>query len=261
MINHILETLTQSFQAILKTNLVGIYVHGSLCLGGFNFNTSDIDLLVVVKQPPTLLEKTAIIETILKHIKDYPKKGLEMSVVLLKDVKEPTFPIPFELHYSPYHHQNALNNPLIFAKQMHGTDEDLAVHFTITKAKGITLYGPNPQSLFAPIPKSIYLASIIQDLQDGQIAIYTNPSYHILNLCRTLAYLQDDMIISKDDGGKWAMTKPLPFSETIQKALLERQNKQVTYTKQELDDFYQSYMPLILLQVNKQHDSISYKNE
>ncbi len=44
----ILETLVQEWQQILGAKLVGIYLHGSLCLGGFQAETSDIDFLPTV---------------------------------------------------------------------------------------------------------------------------------------------------------------------------------------------------------------------
>ena len=245
----ILETLVQEWQQILGAKLVGIYLHGSLCLGGFQAETSDIDLLVVIEEEMADAEKNKLMLSILNHLDDYPQKGLEMSVVLCKDIQKPSFPMPYSLHFSPMYLCEAKQDSLAYAQKMHGYDDDLAVHLTITKEKGIALYGPNPQQLFASIPKQAYLDSILQDLKDGQFKIYENPGYYILNLCRTLAYLKDDLILSKDDGGKWALTKSNQHISTIKKALLELQNNKVNYSQDELRIFYRDYMDLIL---NKQ---------
>lgn len=44
-----LKTLQSQYSAILSTNLVGMYVHGSIAMNCFNPKSSDIDVLVVVK--------------------------------------------------------------------------------------------------------------------------------------------------------------------------------------------------------------------
>jgi streptomycin 3"-adenylyltransferase len=49
-----MERLRDGFLSVLGRDLIGIYVHGSLGLGGFNPQRSDIDLLVVVRAPLTL---------------------------------------------------------------------------------------------------------------------------------------------------------------------------------------------------------------
>lgn len=56
----ILETLVQEWQQILDSKLVGIYLHGSLSLGGFQAETSDIDLLVVIEEEMVDAEKISL---------------------------------------------------------------------------------------------------------------------------------------------------------------------------------------------------------
>ena len=50
----ILAQVTSSFQKILKDNLVGIYVHGSIAFNCFHWDRSDIDFIVVTKETPSL---------------------------------------------------------------------------------------------------------------------------------------------------------------------------------------------------------------
>lgn len=77
----ITELLSQHFQKILADSLTGLYLHGSICLGDFHWETSDIDLLVVLKQPPTNQQKRQLLNWILAHWDAFPAKGLEMSLV------------------------------------------------------------------------------------------------------------------------------------------------------------------------------------
>ena len=44
-----LKTFQKSLQTILEDNLTGIYITGSLAEGIFNPTTSDVDLLVILK--------------------------------------------------------------------------------------------------------------------------------------------------------------------------------------------------------------------
>ena len=56
---HLLQAIQQTTTAILKTNLVGIYLHGSYALGSYNEQVSDLDYLIVVRRPLTLAENSS----------------------------------------------------------------------------------------------------------------------------------------------------------------------------------------------------------
>jgi len=46
------------------------------------------------------------------------------------------------------------------------------------------------------------------------------PMYTILNLCRVLYYLKEDVICSKKEGGQWACSNlPKEYIKTVEKAL------------------------------------------
>ncbi len=61
-VNTFLETLRE----ILEDNLVGIYLHGSLAMGCFNPERSDIDLLIVTRHGMTVETKRTIAELLLR---------------------------------------------------------------------------------------------------------------------------------------------------------------------------------------------------
>ena len=52
-VEKILEQLKAACTNILSANLTGIYLHGSLALGCFNWDKSDIDFIVVTRTAPT----------------------------------------------------------------------------------------------------------------------------------------------------------------------------------------------------------------
>ena len=55
-----LLSLTESAREILADALVGVYPHGSLMLGGWRPDRSDIDVLVVVDRSLTSTQKSAV---------------------------------------------------------------------------------------------------------------------------------------------------------------------------------------------------------
>ena len=48
---NLIDSFVEQSKEILKENLVGIYLHGSLAMGCFNPQKSDIDLIIVVNEP------------------------------------------------------------------------------------------------------------------------------------------------------------------------------------------------------------------
>lgn len=236
----ITELLSQHFQNILADSLTGLYLHGSICLGDFHWETSDIDLLVVLKQPPTNQQKRQLLNWILAHWDAFPAKGLEMSLVSEDVCRHFQKPTPYYFHFSPRYLTQAQQHPEALIEAMQGFDPDLACHFALTYQSGIALYGPLAQETFAPISSQDYLASVLADLQDG---IGDDPAYYILNCCRTLAYLEDGIIRSKGEGGKWALTHQLSHPQLIRLALSHAQPEHFPETA--LTAFYQDYSTMI----------------
>ncbi|RKX53864.1 MAG: hypothetical protein DRP30_03580, partial [Thermotoga sp.] len=65
-IGNLLSWLVREFRGILKANLVGVYLHGSLAMGCFNPKLSDVDFIVVVERKLSVDEKKEIVRKILK---------------------------------------------------------------------------------------------------------------------------------------------------------------------------------------------------
>jgi predicted nucleotidyltransferase len=82
----------------LADNLIGVYLHGSLAMGCFNPETSDIDLLVVTRQGMSLETKRAMIELLLRF--SARPRPIEISFLREQDLEPWQHPTPFDLHYS-----------------------------------------------------------------------------------------------------------------------------------------------------------------
>lgn len=219
IIETILEQIKTTCMDKFSTNLAGIYVHGSLAFGCFNWDKSDIDFIIVTRQPPSLSEKETLIKDFLKIDRACPPKGLEMSVVLEEYCRNFHYPTPFELHFSNAHKQACYDDLSGYCAHMNGTDRDLAAHFTVIKHCGIPLYGEPADTVFGTVPKENYLDSIKNDIKHASDEIAEDPIYIILNLCRVLAYIKDSAVLSKQQGADWGLPRlPARYAELIRRA-------------------------------------------
>ena len=218
----ILDKIQTAYRRILGENLVGIYVHGSIAFGCFRWDKSDIDFLVVTRREPPLPQKEELLRCLLALEREgaCPPKGFEMSAVLERDCRNFVYPTPYTLHYSAAFRQQCQQDLSGFCQRMRGTDRDLAAHFTVIRAVGITLWGEEIPSLFGPVPREDYLDSILGDAKSAGENLSKDPVYGILNLCRVLAYQREGAVLSKKDGGLWGLKALPPFCRPVVEAAL-----------------------------------------
>lgn len=217
----LLDKLVKCICNIFENNLVGIYLHGSMAMGCFNPMKSDLDILVIVEDAVTDVQKKMFMEVIMTLNDGAPVKGIEMSLVRSEYCKNFVYPTPFDLHFSVMHLNWYKSNPEEYIEKMNGTDPDLAAHFVITKNRGIVLYGKAISEVFGDIPIEAYLDSIKRDIMGAEAEIITNPIYIILNLCRVSAYVQDRLVLSKREGGEWGLKNiDGKYQGLIQEALI-----------------------------------------
>lgn len=204
--DQLLTLLKHDYVAVLGANLVGIYLHGSYVLGSYNDQVSDLDYVVVIKHPLTIADKRNLMTRTLADLWPLaPAKGLEFHVLLVADTQHFSQPLPFDFHFSTAHYAEYQEDPTTYLKTMHGVDPDLAAHLTILTAAGQVLIGPAIKQVFAPVPPADYWASLVFDIANAPTMILQQPMYTILTLCRVWAYQQAGLILSKADGGKWAL--------------------------------------------------------
>lgn len=202
---NILDEFVTVSEDIIREGLTGIYLHGSMAMNCFNPAKSDIDLIIVIEHDITDVQKMEFMKQVVKLNEKAAAKGLEISVVKREYCKPFVYPTPFELHFSSMHLQWFYDNPENYVENMKGVDNDLAAHFTIMNKYGIVLYGEQIEEVFGEVPQKDYIDSIWLDVEGAREAIEEEPMYMILNLCRVLAFLKEDMYLSKQQGGEWAI--------------------------------------------------------
>lgn len=239
--------LTNKFRNITKENFLGLYIHGSWAMGGFNPDRSDVDLLVVVKNSLDIATQCKLAKFLLAISYDpYP---IEVSFLTQKQLENWTHPSPYEFHYSEGWRQSfeqelitgqyeAINND-------HKVDPDLAAHLTILNHRGIRWEGPSIDNVFPVIPRTHYLSSILADYQDCLKNVEADPVYCVLNLIRVYWYIEEGVISSKLEAGEYGLTSfPQEYKETIRKVIENYQGNRVReFHKEELTsirDYIQS---------------------
>ena len=77
-------------------------------------------------------------------------------------------------------------------------DPDLSVHVVVARQAGIVLHG----SVDWPVPSQAdALAAVWYDIATAVDDVVDNPGYVILNVCRTLWWLEHGVVLSKSAGG------------------------------------------------------------
>ena len=218
----LLNGFVEESKKILCDNLVGVYLHGSLVMGCFNPQKSDIDLIIVIDKPISDSVKRAYLDMVVRFNALAPKKGIEMSIVLREVCKPFVYPTPFELHFSAGYLDWYGEDPDDYISEMNGTDKDLAAHFTIINKRGRCLYGAPIEDVFAAVPSDDYMDSIWFDIEGAVEEITEYPMYLTLNLARVLAYKKEGLVLSKKEGGTWALEHlPAEYHPLIADALRE----------------------------------------
>jgi Domain of unknown function (DUF4111) len=205
---------------VLGPDLTGVYLHGSAVLGGFDARRSDVDILVVSEGAMTAGQQAAAAEALSEERLPGPAAGLELSVVTLAAARHPVARPAFELHLT-----TGPGDRKVVDGHGHGGDPDLVLHFAVCRAAG-RLLGPGrlADQVLAPVPGELVRAQLASELH-WAIGLRSGAEpypgeYAVLNACRAWRYTVDGTLVSKIDGGEWALSRvPGPDRELIATAL------------------------------------------
>src|SRR5689334_22442863 len=216
------NTLRTELQRLLGQNLLGIYLHGSLALGGFQPGRSDIDVIVVTAQRIDLETKRRSIELLLR-ISKMPCP-LDIRFLVEQDLFPFQQPLPCDLHYCETcrecYQQELRTGTWKHWNDSAQRDPDLAVHLTVLHRYGICLYGKPIADALPQVPEQDFRDAIIKDVQLAQDQPLYDPISFVLNACRACVCLHDGTILSKDAGGVWGLAHlPEQYHPLIQQAL------------------------------------------
>ena len=214
-----LDALTAGIADDLGDDLVGVYLHGSLVLGCFNPQRSDVDVLVITRRPlddetrrriaPILLDSSGQ-----KERPRTPPYPLEVSFLTEAQLHPWRYPTPYDVHFSESWRPRVEDGSWTRG----GEDYDLAAHITVVRAAGIALQGPPPLEVFPDVPHADFVDSLLRDLDWCRKQNWK--FYSVLSASRIWATLSIGGVQSKETGAVWALERaPAEFRPLIEHAL------------------------------------------
>ncbi len=214
-----LDELVSGIAEVLGDDLVGVYLHGSLALGCFNPQQSDVDVIVLLARRTTEEEREALAPVLLRCSGSMerprrPPYPLEFDALVRDDLKTWRYPTRFHLHWGERRRGELESG--IWLLDFDGTD--LAAHITLLHLAGVALAGPPPREVFPDVPRGDFVDSLLGDLdwsreQDRKL-------YSVLSASRIWATLLEGGLQSKATGAEWALQRaPAEFRPLIASAL------------------------------------------
>ena len=189
--------LTRQMVAVLGDDCA-VVLHGSLALGEFVPGQSDLDVLVVCSEALTVAQVRALAQVLLAE--SLQPAPIEVSVLDRGVLVAWMHPALYLFHYSEDWRDRTtqlLADPATDWLAVH-TDSDLTVHVVVARQAGIVLHG----AIEWPVPsRADALAAVWCDIATAEADVVDNPVYVILNLCRTLWWLEHGEVLSKSAGG------------------------------------------------------------
>lgn len=202
-----LDRIASSLYEIEGENLIGAYVHGSLAMGCFHPQHSDLDLLVLIEQLPTPERRRTWAQLVLQ-VSGAPAP-IEISILHRSQYTPWRHPMPFSFHFSESW-RTAIGQALedgAWPNWEDILDPDLAGHFTITRHRGVCLVGAPIADAVPEVPWADYLDSILRDFSWACERAGDSPVYLVLNTCRIWAAVADQRVLSKAEGAAWAQPR------------------------------------------------------
>jgi hypothetical protein len=209
-VNEALAELLAQVQGILGARFVGMYLSGSLALGDFDPNSSDIDLVVVSDDTLTDAQVAALREMHTRFEGSASPWAAKVEVVYVpRDaLRRPALQSPNPTHYPQVEKRRGL-----FLAQL---EDGWLSQCYIVREHGVALAGPDPQTLIDPVDPDEMRRTVAQIPAMWLREAHNDPSWlawlHVrkhqafvtLTLCRLLYTLEVGVVASKPGAARWA---------------------------------------------------------
>lgn len=202
----ILENLLNRLHALLASNLVSLYLRGSLATGGFEADHSDVDLLVILKQE--------VDEDQFQHLKDLHHQIATLKNVYAKRLEIAYIDLAGLRKFQPGRKYPTLGQGEELTWQEHGAN--WLLERWMVREHGIPLFGPDPKNLIDPIPSQelkhaaasrrfdwVDWAHDVAD-PDWQLPL-SHKAYAVETICRALYTIKTGALVTKHEAVNWAI--------------------------------------------------------
>lgn len=221
-VSALLDALLTGTREALNDNLLGIYLRGSLALGGFDPETSDVDVLVVTHHPVSDSEFAALwdIHAQIGQRDSHYARTLEVSYIDCASLKR----------FEP----GERRHPTVGADWSFRWADHRAnwiLERWIVREHGVTLAGPDPKTLIDPIlPDEIReaardeLRARVSDWSGRKgVPDWLRPRYYqafeVETVCRALYTISRGEIPTKPRAVEWALRElPDPWRTFVERS-------------------------------------------
>jgi hypothetical protein len=205
-VNEILTELLTAVPTILNEQFVGMYLDGSLALGDFDEETSDIDFVVVTaaELPEEMMQALVAMHGRIGHMNSKWARDLEGAYIPLAALRR----------YDPANATHPYIDRGDCQLRWEHLEMDWVIHRHILHHAGLTLAGPPIQTLVDPVLPDELRQAVIglfnfwwlpMSQEPAQLVEEGNRRYAILTMCRMLYTLAHGAVISKPAAARWAL--------------------------------------------------------
>ena len=203
---------------VLGSDVVGAYLHGSAVLGGLR-DLSDLDILVVTRQPTTEAVRRAMVDGLLdisgSRARRGPARPVELSVVVQSAVRPWRYPPMSEFLYGEWL-RDAYEAGTIPGPEPSPT---LATLLTMVLDGNATIMGPPPRDVLDPVPPHDLRASIVAGIPELLDEIEDDTRNVVLTLARIWRTLATGEVTRKDAAADWTLGRlPVEQRPVLQQA-------------------------------------------
>jgi Domain of unknown function (DUF4111) len=216
-LSDLLHAMATDFPAILRGNLVGIYLWGSLTYAAFDETCSDVDCVGVTRQDLDAREFSEL-DAWFKNRKHKNRwvKRLEIRFVIDHEFLDKT-----SRCCGFYHYEGKLVR--------HGSDGNPIIWMNLAQS-GITLWGKDAKLIAPQVSDQCLNDALLLELNYLKESLTSNAgdrsdkafiynAYAVLTACRILYSAYHRVLVSKDRAYRWAMeTVPPMWREVIHSA-------------------------------------------
>jgi predicted nucleotidyltransferase len=218
-INAFLQILLKNIRNVLGHYFTGMYLFGSLAIGGFDTNRSDIDFLVVTSEE---LPKTLISGLQTMHARLY-ESGAEWA----KKLEGAYIPIDTFRVYSPTGPVCPLVNQNKFL--VGRPESNWVLNRYILYTSGLVVTGPPLQTLIDPVRPEQLREAVLTLLRNNWTPWLYNPDFFVgeghqpfvvLTMCHVLYTLKHGTVASKLLSAEWVTANSdIKWTQLIKEAM------------------------------------------
>lgn len=196
----LLERLVTDLRAVLRADLVGIYLYGSYVSGGFDPGVSDLDLVAVVAPQVAAIDLRGLGGMHRDFVSRYPAWSDRIEIVYvaraaLWSLRTSPGPLAVISPGEPFH----LRNERVV---------EWLQNWYLVRETGVLLYGPNAAAIVPPIAWTEFVAAAVHYADEIRHQSFDEAApgalaYAVLTVCRALRTVRTQTHGSKQEAAAW----------------------------------------------------------